>query len=234
MGPGLWEVRILAPSPEKAEQWARALILVYNTGWAEPGRAEAQRLLKSRRAELERILPQVQEARAKLKEAQESLERFPDIDKDAQAALRSKRWSLVVDIAGVKARVDAISDMLHEKYPSSPIPPELATLQIAASVDFADLGARLKTTDMLLEQGAERAKLEPEFHKRKQELGAFQGHKDRLEADIVECEQLLSGPALAPLSIEGGKVTIQPITWQIQPNVPQPGGPMGPPFRPGE
>jgi hypothetical protein len=230
----LLELEVLAPSPEKAEAWARAMILVYNRGWVVAQRRMAQGNLDMQKRQLEQLVPELEQAQAQAKEAEEVISKYSDIDEEARAALGTKKWLLAVDVAGVQARIEHIQIIQHERDTPESMGPELARMRIAASVDLADLRARLTMTDQFLTEAAKRAELEPAFRQKQNVAIMLQQQKTQTESEIRRLELMLKGANLAPLSIEGGKVTIQPITWQIQPNVPQPGEPMGPPFRPGE
>ena len=211
------EFRVLAATAQRAEELARLVVLVYNEGYAgyfpkEHARRHEQ--AKARRPEIKRAL---ETARQRLDDVQRRLNELPRIDADAVAALETKKWLLSVDIAGTKARIEAI-DRLQADDPAIRqglrVPTRYDEFRIPAHLDLADFKARYQEVKRLLELAERREALMPEHNEAKKQVEEAESAEAKNEQAIVDYGKRAQSFLYEPLRVVHNTITVQPIEWE--------------------
>ena len=210
------EIRILAPTGERAKELAQAILTVYNVGWAEPERHMP--LLIKRNAE--RRLPKLQEALKAAEKAfqalQEKLKEYPDIDKEAASALSTRRMLLEVDIKGVQARIREAEKLRAElagKPETQQLAQQVELARINAQIDQADMLARLAKVGQLLDLADQRAKLAGQHHSAEKRFISVKQQVEECSGRIANYAQRAESDWCKPFRVIDNTITIQPIRW---------------------
>ena len=241
------EFQVLAPTPEQAEELAKALITACVHG--DPERIQLQQAIKTLQARFDDAQEKFTKAKARLVELDAKLQPIEDVDPEAMKELKKQRWLLTVQVTGAKARMDAAKSQVT----ASPNPADqaknrqLEEITIATSIELAGLLASQNRIEKLISQGGERQELTTQRDAVKAEADTSEqgmrmppmpgmpsaGWKSRplipdyikeLQADLAELDLMAS---------QIGVVNIYPIKPPAPSPAPTPGTPVfGPGGRP--
>lgn len=224
------EFLILAPSEERARQLVRALIVVYNHGWAYPRRKDALQAFENEKARLPELQAHLAEAEKRLADIQAKVDRHEDIGEEGLSALKSEKWLLEVKLAGVKARLKAVGRLAGPgQGRGDEYHVQLATIRLTTEIDLADLLARMGRADQLIVSATKRQRLERELQQAHHPVAEGRHGVERCENSIAGNEQNAKSELYAPFKLLDEAVPIHPIKWVKPP--PPPRGTSG--FAPG-
>ena len=223
------EFLILAPSEERARQLVQALIVVYNHGWAYPGRKDALQAAENEKARLPELQAHLAEAEKRLADIQAEVNRHEDIGEEGLSALKSEKWLLAVKLAGVKARLKAVGRLAGPgQGRGDEYHVQLATIRLTTEIDLADLLARMGRADQLIVSATRRQQLEGQLLNADRSTAGSRHGVERCKNSIAANEQNAKGELYAPFKLLDEAVPIHPIKW-VKPPPPPP----GPGFPPG-
>lgn len=228
-GPLVYGFVILAPTAERAKELARALITVYNHGWAYPERRMYLKAAEEQRARLPKLRAQLKEAKASLAKAEAEMDRYEKIGQDGMASLRKEKWIVEVRLAGVRARLKAAAKLEPDR---RRLPPEAANrlkermegIRIVAEVELAGLLASKARIDELIKSGAKYEQLRRGDHRAAVGLVNARGKElKRCETAIAEYREQAKRVAF---HLVDEAIPVQPIKW-TQPRRPPGMSPRG-------
>jgi len=216
VGGGL-RFQIQAPSVEEVKQYTRAVVDLFDYGRSVPlqkalielrGRYEAEL------AELRRQAAEAESAIAKLREDLEAYKDVEDLDAETLADLTTQQRLITVDLAGVKARIEACEEirarLLKTGAPGSRIE-QVETIKVTAEIEMVGLTARRDVIGEIVERA-----------RKKRDLANQRSAIDRSRRDLIvmidDCQERIAAceelrKEAMPFRIEG-KIAIQPIEWQ--------------------
>ncbi|UCG46343.1 MAG: hypothetical protein JSU94_12640 [Phycisphaerales bacterium] len=212
--PVLHEFQILASTPQRVEEIARALILVYNTQadqYKEGSIAESKRET-ARLAGLEAALQQARERFSKIEARYEATE---EVGAESYRALETQKWLIRVDLAGVEARKKAVEGLM-EKSPTlaEGARGKLEEIRIAAYVELAELLSKQAKVNEILQNKKARDGLEQEYLNAKGKLEGSKASVDQCRTRARELMESAESGLYAHLKVENDTITIQPIQWR--------------------
>jgi len=225
-------IRIVAPTAEKAEAYAKALITAYNQGAVEPIRKATEAQMAAVRARLSELPATLEEARKAVESVEEQLARYTAVPEESEAALRSKRLTSEIEHAGLQARVEEIDRLLKDSLPQS-TREHLEDRKASTLLELAELHARARATGGVLElfaaESIQRRRLEDRDH---QVLSAYEKAitaMEQVQGTIGKLQGFLDSPVCQPMQVLDSKITIHPIEWKESPVAPS--APQGAPRR---
>jgi len=210
------EIRILAPTSERARELAQAILTAYNVGWAEPERQQALQAKQNEEQRLPKLQEELKAAEKAFQTAQKQIDGYPDIDKEAASALRTRRMLLEVDIEGVRARIREAEKLrrgLAEKPDSQQLAQQVELAKINAQIDQADILARLKKVRQLLDLAERRAKLNTQYVSAQRRLDSAKRNVDRCTRQVAGHAEVAESDRCKPFRVIDNTITIQPIRW---------------------
>lgn len=208
------EIALLAQTVEQAKQLARGLIAAYDVGWTEHERQNLLHAIEQNKRELAQLQPRLDEAAKLRKTLTDKAEKFPDIPQKTIDELKTKGWLLEVELAGVRARIDAgeklwkgLTKITREMHSGI----ELG--KIAAQIDMAGLLGQRQRVKKLLEEAEGRKAAYWKLEKHERRFGPIRGRKLELEDNTGSAQETLASDLFKPLEVVGNRATIQPIRW---------------------
>ncbi len=209
---------IYAPTVDRAKELAAGLITLYDYGYCYPMQAAT---LKQRRLTVKERVPK---ARAALKEAQQALadyqkqlDAFQDVEdvrEEALDQLTAQRRLILVELAGVEARIDACNKILAAG--QNPRRTEqVETIKIAAEIELVGLAARRDTIKQIVDRVRQRLKLLEGMPPVSGKVISRERAVSSSERAVVRFEQRREESM--PFAIVGGKIEIRPIRWTSKP-----------------
>ena len=139
------------------------------------------------------------------------MDKTSDIDADELSRLKTQRRLLDVELAGLRARVEAAQTIL-EKIRGEEQVSKLLDIKIMAEIDIAGVAARRQALDGIIAEGTERRRMQKEIDNQRAKNG-------RLEKSINRKTGMLQRSTLALevysdlFALKDSKVKIMPIEW---------------------
>jgi hypothetical protein len=208
-----YEFRILAPTAKRAEQLAQGLMQIFDYGLFMPVREcllqqehEARTGLEKYEAEIAKHLKEVE----RIQKIEEASEPF---SKDALADLLTQQRLLAVELAGVKARIDACQKILGNLTGqlSKPRVDQVEGIKIAAEIDLVSVTARMDAIKGLIEAGRKRTDLADKLLAAKIAVDRLQRPQRSAQESVRRYREALD--FYTPFEVKDGKVMIHPIKW---------------------
>jgi hypothetical protein len=211
---GAYTYFLLAPTPERARELTQALFILFDQGITEPIQEQIKKL-----KEVEgRIL---QDYREKLAAAQRELDELsqtknPEVlEPQAINDLKTQRRLLEVDLAGVKARIDACETILNRGGLTNARRDQVENVKIAAEIELAGLAARQKTLNAIIDEAEKSRDFSARLRQKQMEVTNLQRRlrdaEQRLAAHVETIKQFV------PFRPVDDKVVIRPIKWEAKP-----------------
>jgi hypothetical protein len=211
--PAYVQIRLLFTSSEEAEKCVEAWFSIYDWAVCYPAQKECLNIRKKLNQMLAENMVELNKKEAELgnveKEADKYKE-FEDITHEALVTLKTQRRMLAVDLAGVKARIDACQQMLAKERSAARMD-QIETTRVNAEIELRGLNAKQAEIDCIIQGAQNRQKI---LSIRQQFPGAIERLK-MVERDgllaIKQIEDFQLG--FQPLPVEDNKVTIRRIKW---------------------
>ena|GEM_PF-4021941 len=212
--PVLHEFQILAATPQRVEEIARALILVYNTVSDQ----EKQRELTTSKEETARLAglkAALEQAREHFSKIEARYEATEEVAAESYRALETQKWLIRVDLAGVEARKKAVEGLMEK---SSSLAEgargKLEEIRIAAYVELAELLSKQAKVNEILQSKRDRDGLEQEYLNAKGKLEGSKASLDQCEKAAKSWMEHAESGLYAHFEVENDTITIQPIQWR--------------------
>jgi hypothetical protein len=205
--------RVLSTTPEQAKDLTKALLALFEQEITEP----IQEYLQERKRVEEAALRGHRERFAAAKQQADALK--PQVSNeevmDAKAIidLKTQRRLLEVDLAGVKARVDACEAILQRRL-SDARREQVENVKITAEIDLAGLAARQKTLDAIIAEGMKALTVKSELGRAQSEVSGWQNRIAESEQKLAEYVRLIE--MYGPFRLVDDKVVIRPIKWEAK------------------
>jgi hypothetical protein len=202
---------ILAPTPERAKELSLALLATLDAVLTQP----IQRELQQRKEGYEKQIAQNREMLSvAVKERdtlKEQLKTAESLDAQAIGDLRTQRRLLEVDLAGVRARVEACEALLNRGGLTNSRKEQVENLKVAAEIELAGLAARQKTLDFIINQGDKGLALAS----KDKSVKSQESNIRRFEGYVADTQRRMD--MYGPFRLVDDKVVIRPIKWEKQP-----------------
>jgi len=210
-GPGpkesTWEVRIFAPTADEAEQRARTLLTILDYGRSRPIQLIALKEHERLSATLGEQQRKLKAAEAEIAAIDSGLERYADYQPDMLPALRLQQMQLDVDIAGVKARLDAIKAQTEPN-----LRPTITSLLLTAEIELIGFEARRKKSNELITNVRKKSELNDKRRTIIDKLNTALRDSGFTRKAMERYVTLLD--TFSPPPLVDGKVIIQPVDWK--------------------
>ncbi len=207
---GAYEIELLAPTAERAEELASGLIAFFDYRISYGGQREHLRQKQEFQEELSRqrtAFDKAQQEVAALEEQLEGLKGYADVTQDALNGLVTEQRLISVELAGVKARIEACKP--HLRYPKHRDQVEL--IKITAEIELVGLAARRDCIQGIVEKVRRRHDLLVKVKNARNAASIVKNHSiPKLERSITDAEKRFK--RYAPVRIH--KVTIRRIKWE--------------------
>lgn len=205
----LVEHNLLTPTVEQAKEMVRALLFLYDQGVSLPAQREYCELQRSCLEDLnqrQRDLPALREKSAR---ARRELQQYEETSQELLTQLKAQQRLATIDIAGVKARIDACNQLL--KSVSSGRKEQVETTKIAAEIELVGLTARKKAVDNIVQEAEKRKELVAAYT----EASGEAAMANRAIADLRENIRQLESykEQFRPFPAIEGEIAIHPIKW---------------------
>jgi hypothetical protein len=209
------EFHILASTPGRVEELARALILVYNASLDKEKQGELA-ILEGHKKNLPALKSAVDKAQTSYDPLRSRLENLEEIRPETVSALETKKWLLAVDLAGAKTKKDAVQELMKESGELSQAAREqLEEIRITVHIELAGIVARQAKVDEILKISQDRAELLPKHDAAKRRLKGAQSEFDKCERLIKSYAQAVEDSIYYDhFKVENNTILVQPIQWQ--------------------
>jgi hypothetical protein len=214
-----FHLEFLAPTEQAAKERAAAALGLLHAAIVVPLRQHLQDEAARRQRALAERQQQAAELRAEFARLNEELKASTDIDEPQLQQLKTERRLLDVDLAGQRARIRAVEQVLERVKAqvgnlseAARRIEQLEDTKITAEIEVAGLAARQSALDELVKEGNQRSQLKSTIDQKRAELA---GINERLPSAEQALEALMSVvKAYATLhELRDGKVMIHPIEW---------------------
>jgi len=211
-GTAAWNVVIMAPSEDLAKKLARAMLTLLDEGLSRRVQTNALKARAKTVGDL-KVAKQDLEKNERLEDAiSKSLETMTSIDKSALADFRQRRNLLEVDLAGVRARIEAADKLLRTGNPKPSTRDQIMNLKIAAEIELAGLVAQQKAVTHLIELGEQRLAREAELGRQRMQVARKRNAVREFKHSVETYDNLIK-TFLRPLELVDDRVTICPVKW---------------------
>ncbi len=212
--PVLHEFQILAATPQRVEEIARALILVYNTV-SDQGKEESIAKSKGETARLAGLKAALEQARERFSKIEARYKATEEVAAESYRALETQKWLIRVDLAGVEARKKAVEGLMEK---SSALAEgargKLEEIRIAAYVELAELLSKQAKVNEILQNKKARDGLEQEYLNAKGKLANSKASVGQCEGAASSWMEHAESGIYAHFEVENDTIIIQPIRWQ--------------------
>lgn len=206
------EVRIYAPTPERAEGLSRELVSLYKVGLVVPEQQNLLREMKQLSANLQKDRAAIAEVEKKIADTNMkvgALSDYKDVDKAALPTYIAQRRLLDVDTAGTKARIDACDKILKH---GASVTEQVEGVKIAAEIELAGLEAKRSAVDKIVESGNRRIELAAELVQLKKSAANLSQRISDDDGGRTYKGVVLESWEKCP--VVDGEVTISPVVWR--------------------
>jgi hypothetical protein len=144
------------------------------------------------------------------------------VDADELKRLTTERRLLDVDLAGIRARIDAAEEIIARIGGEGGRGPEggirrrieqLEDIKITAEIDLAGLAARRETLDQIIKQGKEREALAAKVSQAHTEMRKLRERMERVSRDLQVYRNVFIEYSEKLFTLKDNKVVIHPIKW---------------------
>ena len=204
---------LMAPSPERAEELVRGLLSLYDYGVYYPIQRECLRLKRESEGRLPKYRATLKEAEKELAESAEQLEQlkeYEDVNKEALVHFTTQLRLISVDLAGIRARIEACNKILAKPVKPSRVE-QVETVKITAEIELVGVEARKAAIEEIVEKGRRRVELLGSAEAARKKVSSYKSTISSRETRIAGYEA--DRRELMPFPIQDGKVTIHPIKW---------------------
>lgn len=205
------EIHILAPTPEIAEDRAKALLQILDQGSFRPIQTALFKQREEHAAEWSRTRQQASEVESQLKELRTKLADYADFTSDMLTGMRLQQLQLDVELSGAQARLEACQKLLNDLSPRADSRAKLEESKIVAEIEVAGIKAsQAKASELVKTMKAknEMTNQETGLQTRRADLRT---QLDRSAQSIALLDSAIKQNA--PMPLVDGKVLIQPIKW---------------------
>ncbi len=205
---------ILAHTPERAKELTQALLTFFDHGIVAPIQEQLKKAQEGLEEELAQSSAGLAGAQKVRDAATQQMKDVEVLEDQAINDLKTQRRLLEVDLAGVKARIDACEAILNRDL-SKTRRDQVENVKITAEIELAGLAARQKTLDTIIDQGQKAATLGFQLRKAQNEVSQWQGRIAQTEQRIADYVRKIE--LHGPFRLVDEKVVIHPIKWEAKP-----------------
>jgi hypothetical protein len=213
---------VLAPTSERAKELTRAVITLLDYGFSFPMQRECllrkgpeQERLATSRASLREVEAEV----AGYEKQLEAFAEYEDVTQEALNGLITQQRLISVDLAGVRARIRACTNILADRDKLRPSQvDQVEQIKITAEIELVGLEARKAAIDLIVGKAAERRELSAKLTFARAKATSGENGVISIQKRIDEFES--ARRRYEPLPIEGEVIPVHPIKW-ISPEDPE-------------
>jgi hypothetical protein len=212
------EIRLLAPTSEEAKSSVNRWLGVYEWAICYPGQKSCLEMREKIIQTISEYSDQLKNAEAELKTAQQEQDKykeFEDITPEALTTLTSQRRMLEVDLAGIKARIDACQQMLAKANMPLARLDQIETAKVTAEIELRGLNAKQAEIDRIIQGAQKRQELVKAALHLPTTVAGLKNRLDFAQKAIQAIDDYRLG--YVPLPIEDNRVTIRRIKWVSPP-----------------
>jgi hypothetical protein len=205
---------VCAANPSRLEELVRALITIYDEGFARTCHRNyiaAERKIRDQLEEYRKVVNSAEQKLAGYEKQLEELSAFEDLSKETMASLTAQKRMIAVNLTGIKARLEACNKILadREKLSTSRID-QVETVKITAEIELVGLAAEEKAINDIIAAGRQRAELQENIKTASRDVWEKQKVLTETDKTLADYQKAIGeGWAYA----EVGQITIQPIRW---------------------
>ncbi len=204
-----YHIGFAAPTVKQAQELAQATIAVCNNYWKKNRQGYLRRELENNKAQIDKAqaeLKEKEEQRTAIEKSLKGLDRIL-LGEGITGQLKTKLLMLNVELAGVRARLDAAQRFSEQlgKETSSSQKERLAVIMTTAQIDLAGLLAQQRRVSTMMDASDQLSKLFQQKLRLKSEIS-------RRESYVKAVEKALTRPFKPVVVLR--KATIQPIDWK--------------------
>jgi hypothetical protein len=214
--PAFDKILLLSPTAEEAKQCVEAWLTVYDWGICYPGQKECldiRKKLFQMIAEKSEILKKNETELSNAEKEADKYKEFEDITPEALVTLKTQRRMLTVDLAGIKARIDACREMLVKENISAARKDQIETTRVNAEIELRGLNAKQAEIDGIIQGAQNRQKIVTTKQQFPLAINSLKSVINETQTAIKEIEEYQLGYQALP--IEDGKIAIRRIKWII-------------------
>ena len=218
-GEGTYQFRILAPTEQLARDRAETLVRMLDRAIALPLIEHFQTAMSERAESLETLNPKLAAAEAAAQQLNEQFEDVKEsaVDADELKRLTTERRLLDVDLAGIRARIDAAEEIIA-KLKGQPRETlrrieQLEDIKITAEIDLAGLAARRKVLDQMINDGKKREDLAYKLVQSRDALNDLERSERRITSELQEYRDAFIVYSEKLFALKDHKIVIRPIQW---------------------
>jgi hypothetical protein len=209
----LQEYDFAAGTIEDAKRIAQDFLTVHDENYVRRLIAATQKTKAVVTAARDEVAPKVAEAAEQMAVAEAELKGVEPLA-EAVNDLKVKRTLLKVELAGIKARINTISEKLTNLDKPGQAPrgrryDQLVDLKVTAEIDLASLAAEQEVLDELLD-GQRRL---GELNSKRPRLKALRERMEGLERNLSICDALLAD--LIPFQLVNDTIVIRPVKFVV-------------------
>jgi hypothetical protein len=207
-------LHILAPTPQRAKEYAVAVLTLYDYGLSYPIYCGIQQMPAHYATSLAAGRKELAAAKATLARSEEELnplKSYEDITPQSIGSLVSQQRMVEVDLAGIKARIEACNKLLAERSMPVSRSEQVETVKISAEIDLVGLAARKEAIERLVTNGRRRIDLEAKSGRAASEVARWQHEVDQA-AFPTEAAKIARDEKL-PFAQVQAKVLVRRVKW---------------------
>jgi hypothetical protein len=203
--------RVLGATPEQVQQRTRAFVDVLDRGIIEPIQQQLLAIKTKHETELAESRKSDTEARREIAELSRQLKDAEVLDVQVINDLRTQRRLLEVDLAGVKARVQACAEILKRELPESRRE-QVENLKLTAEIELAGLDARQQRIETIIDQSQKALALNSRLNSARAASANAWSSAERSEKNVARYAQTIR--TYGPLRLLDETIVIRPVQWQ--------------------
>ncbi len=204
---------VLGRDVQSVESMARTLLALYDhelCGTVQESHI-AQMLLSQKEILDARKL--LSEQQAKLDAVNQRLGQYEYVNPDTIADLNTQQRLITVDLAGVKARIDACTRILQrDDVRGRNIAEQVESIKITAEIELVGLAARKQAIDEIIRRASERQDLSAQRDVEKVALRQLAGTIESQQKSIAKAE--FARQQFLPFPLQNNSVTIHELKWE--------------------
>jgi hypothetical protein len=221
---GYYRFRILAPTAELARERAEALVQILDRSIRLPLLEKLKNQASASAEALAMFQEQLPAAVAKMKELDEEVFATKEsyVDAEELKRLTTERRLLDVDLAGIRARIDAAEEIIARIGGEGGRGPEggirrrieqLEDIKVTAEIDLAGLAARRKVLDEMIQAGKDREALVAKRNDSHKAVDMLDSNIDQLQSKLQNYRNTLTTYSKSLFALKDNKIVIHPIKW---------------------
>lgn len=203
---------ILAPSPQRAKESARGLLILLDYGFYRPVHQGQLDNVELRKRELAEIRDKYEAVTAEVAKLQDLLERqseYSDIAAESLNSLITQQRMISVDLAGVTARLEACTVLLTKTH-KLPSRDRLEELKVTAEIELVGLSAKKAAIDAIVKGAKARKETLGALMKAQSLRSRVNGNLRQGDSRLADAEEIVEENT--PLEVMGD-VAIRRIEW---------------------